>query len=82
MIESSSPISKAGAFAAMGARLFRQDVSSGLVGLFVNEVFDEHPKLRDELISWGMNCKFRKPPESLTARSWNDDLAMQQNQGK
>lgn len=66
----------------MGARLFRQDISSSVVGLFVNEVFDEHSKLRDELISWGMHCIFRKPPESLTARSWNNYLAIQEDRGK
>lgn len=74
--------SKAGSFAALGARLFRQGLSADLVGLFVNEVFDESPKLRDEILSWGTACIFRPPPERLMAKIWNKYLAMQDDQGK
>lgn len=66
----------------MGARLFRQGKSAELVGLFVNQVFDESPKLSDEILSWGTENVFCKPPEGLTSKIWNDYLALQEDSGE
>lgn len=52
------------------------------MALFVNEVFEESPKLKDEILSWEMDFVFRELPESLSTKTWNEHLAIQEDQGK
>ncbi|MCJ1468595.1 hypothetical protein MMC07_007224 [Pseudocyphellaria aurata] len=62
----------------MGARLFRQGISSKFVGFVANEVFDEFPNLKNDLLWWRTACVLRARPEGLTAKGWNEYLAIQE----
>ncbi|GAP87267.2 putative mak32 protein [Rosellinia necatrix] len=61
----------AGAYSALGARLFSPPPGSKSVGWIVDKGSDFPPDLEDRIVSWGTSVLLRDTPERLTTRGWN-----------
>lgn len=61
----------AGAYSALGARIFSPSPLSKTVSWIVDCGSDFPPKLRQAIAQWDTNCLLRETPERLTTRGWN-----------
>ncbi|KAK5657687.1 hypothetical protein OQA88_2759 [Cercophora sp. LCS_1] len=64
-------IGGAGAFSALGARLFSPPPTSRTIGWIVDQGSDFPPSLTTLLNSWQTSTLFRHDPTRLTTRGWN-----------
>jgi hypothetical protein len=61
----------AGAYSALGARLFSPPPQSKSVGWIVDAGSDFPDEIRKTIESWNTNCSIRETPDRLTTRGWN-----------
>jgi len=61
----------AGAYGALGARLFSPGPLSRSVGWIVDKGSDFPQSVEDEISSWDTSVLLREDPERLTTRGWN-----------
>jgi hypothetical protein len=61
----------AGAYSALGARIFSPPPLSKTVGWIVDCGSDFPPALRQEIARWDTSCLLRDTPQRLTTRGWN-----------
>lgn len=64
-------IGGAGAYAAIGARLFSPASLSKSIGWIVDAGHDFPPEIRSLIASWGTSCLVRETPDRCTTRGWN-----------
>ncbi|KAI9831794.1 MAG: hypothetical protein M1819_004691 [Sarea resinae] len=64
-------IGGAGAYSAVGARIFSSPPQSRSVGWIVDAGSDFPPEIRDIIRGWDTACVLRETPERLTTRGWN-----------
>lgn len=61
----------AGAYSALGARIFSPPPASHSVGWIVDCGSDFPPELRETIAQWDTGCLLRETPHRLTTRGWN-----------
>jgi hypothetical protein len=61
----------AGAYSALGARLFSPPPSSRTVSWIVDEGSDFPAAIRDQISAWETSCLIRSDASRLTTRGWN-----------
>lgn len=61
----------AGAYSALGARIFSPPPASRSVGWIVDCGSDFPPELRETIAQWDTGCLLRETPHRLTTRGWN-----------
>ncbi|EPE33680.1 Ribokinase-like protein [Glarea lozoyensis ATCC 20868] len=61
----------AGAYSALGARLFSPPPSSHTVSWIVDEGSDFPPSIRSQISTWQTSCLIRTDHSRLTTRGWN-----------
>ncbi|KAE9975907.1 hypothetical protein BLS_002351 [Venturia inaequalis] len=61
----------AGAYSALGARIFSPPPLSKTISWIVDCGSDFPPELRQAIAQWDTSCLLRETPERLTTRGWN-----------